>query len=188
MSNEKLARGRAENTARLRRWAESVLAMPAGHHDEDVIAAAEHILATTTPPAMDEVEWDNEKHRGLGAVDEAGQGWVMLQDDGGYINCIGLDLNPVGAERGDLTPNGKRYELVEVTDKPDQADEPEYPETLTTVEDYENAPEGTIVASNGQWEVPHMKQNGLWWRSGIASDNEFMARNCHPVLRWGWDA
>lgn len=103
MHNEQLAR----------EWAESV-------RDSDPImserahAAAEYILTHVPAPTMAEVDWDDEKHRGLGAVDEAGQEWVMLQDDGGYINCIGLDLNPVGAERGELTPNGKRYELREV--------------------------------------------------------------------------
>lgn len=151
-------------------------------------AAAEHILATTTEPTMADVEWDNEKHRGLGAVDEAGQGWVMLQDDGGYINCIGLDLNPVGAERGDLTPNGKRYELVEVTDKPAQADEPEYPETLTTVEDYENAPVGTIVALNGC--LPYVKRGRNDWSDafGDTCSDKGIAGHTREVLRWGWDA
>ena len=190
MSNEKLARGRAENTARLRRRAESVLAMPAGHHDEDVIAAAEHIMATTTEPTMADVEWDDEKHRSMGATTPAGYEVVMLWVD--EHECFDnevtrLIVTDVGLwDPKSLTPNGKRYELREAGTVKESLIV--HPETLTTLEDYEGAPEGTIVASNGKWEVPHMRQNGLWWRSGIACDNEFMARNCHPVLRWGWDA
>ena len=75
-----------------REWAESKLAMPTGHLDADVIAAAEHIMATTTPLSMADVEWDDEKHRGAGATDTNGRLWVMLQDDGVYIGCVGLDM------------------------------------------------------------------------------------------------
>lgn len=143
-------------------------------------AAAEYILAHVPAPTMAGVQWEHEKHHLAGATTLAGFDAVMMwcdEEDTGHI------ITDLGEWRPDqLTPNGKRYELREVG----APEEPEHPETLTTVEDYENAPEGTIVASNGQWEVPHMKQNGLWWRSGIACDNEFMARNCHPVLRWGW--
>lgn len=159
-----------------RQWATSTL--PRG--DAKTLAAIEHILATTTEPTMAGVKWEHEKHHLAGATTLAGFDAVMMwcdEEDTGHI------ITDLGEWRPDqLTPNGKRYELREVG----APEEPEHPETLTTLEDYENAPEGTIVASNGQWEVPHMKQNGLWWRSGIACDNEFMARNCHPVLRWGW--
>lgn len=166
-----------------REWAESKLAMPTGHLDADVLAAADHILATTTEPTMDEVEWNGDTHALTGAVVDVGGGpvdVVMLAGSVDGIDYATLDGKFGYEPRYYFTPNGKKYELREVTDKP------EHPETLRTLEDYENAPEGTIAASNGKWEVPYMKQNGLWWHRGIACSNEHMARNCHPVVREGW--
>lgn len=136
---------------------------------------------------MADVEWDDEKHR-LAGADWNGAPVVML-DTAEDATIYALEVSGKAMWeilRSLLTPNGKRYELREAGTVKESLIV--HPETLTTLEDYEGAPEGTIVASNGNWEVPHMKQNGLWWRSGIACDNEFMARNCHPVLRWGWDA
>lgn len=164
-----------------RQWAELVKSVPEVDYGTKANAAAEYILDHTAPPTMADTEWDDEKHRGLGAVDDAGQEWVMLQDDGGYINCVGLDLNPVGAERDELTPNGKRYKLVEV---------PDHPEVLETVEDYENAPEGTVVASGS--EEPWMKTQDRWRSRGSTTwTDQAMVRNFplmpnRRVLRWGW--
>lgn len=142
-------------------------------------AAAEHIMATTKEPTMADVEWGDEKHRGAGATDTKGKTWVMFQDDGDYISCIGLGMNTCGVPAEELTPNGKRYKLVEVTGD-------EHPETLTTVKDYENAPVGTIAARNrfypmvkhvpGVWLNPHGDE-----RSDVELD--FDSRQ---VLRWGW--
>lgn len=125
-----------------REWAVAITSVP-NIHSAITQAAAEHILATTTEPTMADVEWDDEKYRGAGATDTNGKTWVMSQNDGDYISCIGLGMNTCGAPAEELTPNGKRYKLVEVT-------EPEHPAMLTTVEDYENAPEGTIVAQDGR--------------------------------------
>ena len=168
-----------------REWATSTL--PKG--DAKTMAAIEHIMATTKEPTMADVEWDDEKHYLAGAIDAEGHEVVMIDAEREnirvcYVDEINLVYAPVLESPKNLTPNGKRYELREAGTVKESLIV--HPETLTTLEDYEGAPEGTIVASNGKWEVPHMKQNGLWWRSGIACDNEFMARNCHPVLRWGW--
>lgn len=176
-----------ENTARLRRWAESVLAMPAGHHDGDMLAAADHILATTGPLTMADVEWDD-KHFLAGATlstEESAEELVMCgftRDGEIYV----VQPNPGRGKRGywpmpgDLTPNGKRYELREVTDKP------EHPETLTTVEDYENAPEGTIVALQDTASV-WVKSNGMWRRGDYdtrsSASMEVVSRT---MLREGW--
>lgn len=170
----------SNETARLaREWAESKLAMPTGHLDADVIAAAEHILATTTEPTMADVEWSDEKYRGAGATDTNGKTWVMSENDGGYINCTGLDMSTCGAPAEELTPNGKRYELREVT-------EPGQPETLTTVEDYENAPEGTIAVISIGLGYPIMKHFGKWWRNGISLTSVNISGGTREVLRWGW--
>ena len=162
-----------------REWAESVRAMPAGHHDEYANAAAENILATT-PPTMADVEWDDEKHRGAGATDPNGKVWVMSENDGGYINCTGLDMDTCGAPADTLTPNGKRYELREVTD------EPEHPETLTTLEDYENAPKGTIVKLSEYDEPLRKHEQGRWEDpNGYKFTNERMAGISRTVKLWG---
>lgn len=161
-----------------REWAESV-------RDSDPIsekarAAAEFILDIVPPPTMADVEWDDEKHLGAGATDTNGRVWVMSQDDGGYINCIGLDMRTCGAPAEDLTPNGKRYKLVEVT-------EPDHPEVLETEEDYENAPEGTIIAASGWNTVPLVKRDGAWHRDRLTFASEEMAGGLPvEVLRWGW--
>lgn len=141
-------------------------------------AAAEHIMATTTEPRMDEVVWDDEKHLGAGATDTNGTVWVMSQNDGDYINCIGLDLSTCGALAEELTPNGKRYELREVTDG-------EHPETLTTEEDYENAPEGTVVAEP-RWQAWQKRATGKWVYAESKRDSGSIAGTERRVLRWGW--
>lgn len=162
-----------------REWAVAITSVP-NIHSAITQAAAEHILDTTTEPTMADVEWDDEKYRGAGATDTNGKTWVMSENDGGYINCTGLDMSTCGAPAEELTPNGKRYELVEVTGD-------EHPETLTTVEDYDQAPEGTIVAATGYLSTPLVKRYGKWRRAFI----EFTAEELAPgdpvhVLRWGW--
>lgn len=179
-----------ENTARLRRWAESVLAMPAGHHDEDMLAAADHIMATTTPPAMDEVEWDEEKHALTGAVVDVGGGpieVVMLAGSVDGIDYVTLDGKFGYEPRYYFTPNGKRYELREVGAGESEDDEkPEHPATLTTVEDYENAPRGTIVDLDG---TVALRSALGWFYTG--NDSAYGAQDMFhlgegTVLRWGW--
>ena len=130
---------------------------------------------------MEGVDWDDDVHLGMGVVDDNGHEWVMIQDDGPYISLIGLDLNPVGAKREELTPNGKRYELREVG-----SDEPGHPEVLTTVEDYENAPEGTIVSGYSR-SVSYKINHRRWEESGLLGQftGDEMAGHARDVLRWG---
>lgn len=169
-----------------REWAESKLAMPAGHLDADVIAVAEHILATTTEPTTADVEWDDKKHYLAGAIDAEGHEVVMIDAERESIRVCDVDevneeFAPVLENPGNLTPNGKRYELREVG-------APEHPETLTTVEDYENAPEGTIAVISDGLGYPIMKHFGKWWRNGIAFSSDDISEDTREVLRWGWDA
>ena len=143
-------------------------------------AAAEHILATTTPPTMQGVQWEHEKHHLAGATTPAGHDAVMMWHD---VDETGHIITDLGEWRPDqLTPNGKRYELVEVG----APEEPEHPETLTTVEDYENAPEGTIVALQDTASV-WVKSNGMWRRGDYdtrpSASMEVVSRT---MLRWGW--
>lgn len=160
-------------------WAEQVKSKPAVFCSQDALAAAEHILATTTPPTMADVEWNDEEHHLAGATTPEGNEVVMIH----YNSLTGRVATVDGyALDSALTPNGKRYELVEVSG------EPERPETLTTLEDYANAPVGTNVAGNGYF--PYVKsERGYWMNPSIGTcSNEGLAAVSRRVLRWGWDA
>lgn len=171
-------------TTMIRGWAESVVSAPVGSREEAEVLAAEHILATTNPPTMDKVAWDVEKHVLAGArlhTDNDEQvDVVMLGKDVSMIEYATLDGKPGFEHCSYLTPNGKRYELREVTDKPSN------PETLTTVEDYRTAPVGTIAVDlNG---YPWLKINSAIWVSRRLefSPQTMSMHGPHSVLRPGW--
>lgn len=159
-----------------REWAEKIKSAPEMCAPV-LVAAAEHILATTDPPTMADVEWDDEKHYLAGADTQYGS-VVMLYPVGETV--VVHDFNSVLREvfdRDDVTPNGKRYELVEVT-------EAEHPVVLETVEAYDNAPDGTIVATDHG--APWLKELGDWWVDGGIVQAESIAYQPRIVLRWGW--
>lgn len=60
------------------------------------------------------------------------------------------------------------------------------PVELTTTEDFENAPKGTIVARNE--ESPFVKTgSGYWWDTyHNMFDEKELAGTSRKVLRWGW--
>lgn len=177
----------SNNTARLaREWAQEKLAVEYDYPERvrgKELAAVEHIMATTTEPTMDEVEWNEDTHALTGAVVDVGSGpvdVVMLAGSVDGIDYATLDGKFGYEPRYYFTPNGKRYELREVTDKP------ENPETLRTVEDYENAPEGTIVS--GRLAYPIAKGASGDWANGDGTDFQaiYLAGASRQVLRWGW--
>lgn len=158
-----------------REWAERTKTAPGVKSHPGLIAAIEYILATTTPPTMADVEWGPE-HYLAGATTPDGLEVVMMWHDE-HTDSIITDEGAIPRDR--LISNGKGYNLRETT-------EPEHPETLTTSEDYENAPEGTIVAQNGC--SPYVKQGLNRWKDtsdGIFSD-KIMAGTSRKVLRRGW--
>lgn len=124
---------------------------------EKAKAAAEYIMEHTTPPTMEDVEWEHDLHHFAGATADTGAGVVMVDPHGPGITVFDLDTEEVvAASPAEITPNGKRYELREVIVSQDENvadDRPEHPRVLHTVEDYENAPDGTIVAETGPYEV-----------------------------------
>src|SRR5690625_634332 len=61
-----------------------------------------------------------------------------------------------------------------------------HPEFLETEADYENAPEGTIVASSGRFPCIKGAANE-WACSGITNNNFGMSKiGRRNVIRWGW--
>ena len=176
MSNEKLAR----------EWAKIIrdaVDQDPTKFNEKARAAAAYILDNVPEPTMADVEWDAEKHYMAGATSEIdGSERVMIAPEDGLI----VNAKP-GGDRvslmspGALTPNGKRYRLVEDT-------APTHPEHLVDADDFEQAPEGTIVASDGYLSTPLVKRYGKWCRDRIeftAEDLDAVAEQLR-VLRWGW--
>lgn len=177
-----------------RQWAES--RQQFDNRSERERAAADYILDNIepqTPPTMADVEWDGEKHYLAGATDSDGDPCVMVSkwpvNEICAVNLAQKELFSLPADY--FTPNGKRYELREVTVSSNEnvgADQPDHPKVLFTVEDFENAPTGTVVAFDGGY--PYVKRFcGEWDVLGSYATNDVMAadQSNYRVLRWGWD-
>nr|DAI86673.1 MAG TPA: hypothetical protein [Caudoviricetes sp.] len=167
------------NTARLaREWAEMELDNAGEFSNKGRIAAAEHIMATTTPPTMADIEWDHDKYHLHGATTPKGDEVVMLWHDD--IDTDHIITDHAEWPRDRLTPNGKKYELREVG----ATEEPAHPATLETLEDFQNAPDGTVISYAGNMPLTLI---GQIWRRGFATQtHREMAGDKCPVLRWGW--
>ena len=170
-----------DNQERLaRQWAEKYLRYADESDSAELYAAAQIIKANTTKPTMADVEWSDEKHFLAEATDGDGDAVVMCGENAeGEISVIVLwDHLNYSTPKGQLTPNGKSYKLVEVT-----ADE--HPETLSTVEDYEDAPQGTIVAlaDSPPWSKT---PSGGWRQAGDYRTSPEMVGAKRKMLRWGW--
>lgn len=179
-----------------REWAEWVNEMPDAHSFAEH-TAARYILDTTTPPTMDDVEWDYNVHAGL-CAEHTVRGLVrMVSKSAKLIECImgnGMllfsrpdKLTPIPGTRLDLTPRLDRCESPEPDIDEDSANvKTDHPEVLATKEDYESAPAGTIVAGDGT--APWFKNDrGLWFIAGGFEDDNSQAMSdfTRYVLRWG---
>lgn len=168
-----------------REWAErfSRDVTPVTH--EHVQAAIAFILESTKPQTMADVAWawNSEKHFLLGVTD-------------GYEDLVALDMqrlvegDPVellvcdidgsdGVSRRDpaeITPNGKRYRLVEETNNL---------KVLKSESDYKSAPAGTIVCHSDLLE-PMTKIADNNWRYISEGNTDRSMSSCErEVLRWG---
>ncbi|MDK8242143.1 hypothetical protein [Corynebacterium coyleae] len=166
-----------------RQWAEKYLRYADESDSAELYAAAQIVKANTTKPTMADVEWDVDEMPGTGALTKHGRLWIMRDDVGDAIECISPNLAEIAfvAKKG-ITPNGKRYELREVGD---DAPEPSHPEVLKTVEDYEDAPEGTVVDICGTVAI---RQRYGWCVTGYRYklDNDEMFQQGEGVaVRWG---
>lgn len=162
-----------------RKWAERVdPRYPASALEE---AARDYILTHVPALTMDKVMWKNGTHSLTGAElynDGEPVDVVMLacQPDG-YIDYATLDGKVRDEARSEFIPNGKRYRLVEDT-------EPDHPTTLTTLEDYEDAPWGTIVEERSTG-FAFIKVGTSLWRNAASGWGLNAPSGSSDVLRWG---
>ena len=179
--------------AAARRWAHEYMLcnfeIPE-HAQDDEYMAAKYITQCLAPPTMEDLQWDRDRHFLAGATDGE-YDYVMISpyrhDEESFLEIATIDCgssNLMMIDAHSLTPNGKKYELVEVAGD-------EHPETLTTVEDYEDAPSGTVVAAasrDGSRPLPMMKGSDEVWlmmKSAKGRFNYHMAGDKRLVLRWG---
>ena len=107
--------------------------------------AATRILDATAPPTMADVEWDVDEMPSTGALTKHGRLWIMRDDAGDAIECISPDLEEIAfVAKKELTPNGKRYELREVSDEPENPVEP----STKTMDEYSTEEQAGMI---GMW-------------------------------------
>lgn len=120
--------------------------------------------------------------------DEEGEVRFMFPDeetdDGTYF--LWVNTSTLTFHTQDMSKNGA--EIDTSTEHVDPIDTtPDHPVFLETEEDYENAPEGTIVAADDYWSFARF--NSGWITSTRADfDYDEMAGLRRRVLRWGWEA
>ena len=155
-------------------------------HDE---AAADYILEHMHARTMGSVEWKDSEHRGAGATDVAGNLWIMLDNKArGYIFCIAPNLSTCEISADNLIPNGERYELNQVRAIVSRNENvaPGHPEFLASIEEYRDAPDGSVAAADGY--VPFIKSGNMWSVPSAVSRYthvEMADNNRRRVLRWG---
>ena len=159
--------------------------------DNETLAAARHILATTTAPTMADVEWDDEVHAGL-CAEHLTYGIVRMLEGDSHGDILFLYVEE-GRLRTRWTVPNKLTPLpgtrVDLTPRRDPESTPDHPTVLTIEADYRKAPTGTIVATEGA-EAWTKDLDGLWETWGIIGGytNYAMADTPRRVLRWGWKA
>ena len=148
-----------------------------------VVREAAQILLDLLPePTLDEIGWDWDTHHMAGAISPQEEEVVMLwfDDDANLVICAESAWRP-----DELTPTGNRYKLVNVNDRAEQA---AHPTVLETEQDFEDAPQGTIVTR--RIRTPWTRLNNGEWACGAEGKRKSSADMADydgwRVLRWGW--
>lgn len=142
LSNEQTKETNMNKQERLaREWAQSV---DVDTLNEEERAVRAHVLATTSPLTMADVEWDEEKHVLAGAVTKKGTEVIMLDLDDDLILARQIGTRElINYDGYELTPNGKKYELREIT----ELDRPVEPSTKT-MDEYSPEEQANMI---GMW-------------------------------------
>lgn len=117
---------------------------------------------------------------GMRLADHAAYGRVVTSpkpdQDGVYVLLIPKPKVETGAD----------WEYAHECELTFVDNEPAHPEFLETEADYQNAPEGTIVASSGRF--PWVKGAAGEWACSSSSNSNFAMSKIgrRNVLRWGW--
>lgn len=184
---------------------------------EPHVEALESLLPTPTPRTMADVEWNDDEHAGLCAQNsEAGIVRMLFQAEtqicclssySGVFWKVPSDLTPIPGTRVDLSPTSEpecedgpeeyrefmdfiMNEPVTIIDTPPTINDAP-PTTLTTVEDYENAPSGTVVwgrSSGSHLRTALEKWDHRWHETGVNAgyeDDDMERHGPHQILRWG---
>ena len=118
--------------------------------------------------------------------DEDGDVRFMFSDEaiGDGTNYHWVSPSTLTFHTPDMSKNGD--EIDTSTEHVDPIDTtPDHPKYLETEEDYENAPEGTIVAQDECGAFVLVDE--LWGHTGhLTRDHYAMAGIRRRVLRWGW--
>lgn len=150
--------------------------MEAGHtsldaYDSD-LEAIKSVLPERPKVTMDEIGWNQDKH----FLWEADYGRTHVAMLGYSYDDYTILTNQGHISPRHLTPTGRKYKLV-IDDG--------HPEYLETVQDYEDAPDGTVVAMH-PGGFPLIKHDSIWKSFTWAGRSERMSREPRRVLRWGW--
>lgn len=167
-----------EDYKEVREWARQVMDNP-GYTSPFMQTVAKTMLELLPSQTIADTGFDFDEHHLAGATTRDGDEVVMLWQDVDETEQIICDDSAWAPDC--LAPNGKQYELREIS-------EPDHPETLTTAEDYADAPVGTIAAPNQC--SPYMKYGLIRWKdmSDDTFSDEDMSGAALKVLRWGWGA
>ncbi|WP_165164935.1 hypothetical protein [Corynebacterium qintianiae] len=78
--------------------------------------------------------------------------------------------------------------LVPGRPEPQPEPEPEHPRTLSSAEDYEDAPLGTVVAPSGNspWVKIYEERWTIAWSGARRTNSDMAELEEQYVLRWGW--
>ena len=135
------------------------------------ILDVEAALPERPKKTMDEIGWDQDKN----FLWEAEHGRTKVAMLGYSLEDHAILTNKGHISPRHLTPTGRRYKLV-------LDDHPEY---LETEQDYEDAPDGTVVAMH-PGGFPLIKHDSIWKSFTWAGRSERMSGEPRRVLRWGW--
>lgn len=178
-----------------REWSDDYLAYVGESNERKeecsrMYAAAMFIQKRTDPLTMEGVEWSNAIHLLAGADWESTPVVMIEPCDSDTITVLSLlDQEIWTADSASLVPNGKRYTMTELTElgKLDKTAKPARPEFLETLEDFKNAPDGTIVVLDEGSGFPWIKSNSKWWLGDFSCTAEEMEpQNKGHILRKGW--